>query len=100
MRAETEPALLPVEYCRQIFDQVQAAARASGVQDIELLIGARAEALTRFANNSVHQNVAEQVTWLSVRAVIGQRTARATTNHADPDAIRSVVEDAIALTKA
>ena len=45
-------------------------------------------ALTRFANNTIHQNVAEQDRWISVRVALDHRTARATTNRFDPDSIR------------
>jgi predicted Zn-dependent protease len=92
-------SLLDHNECHRIFDQVQRAARAAGVDDIEIYLGAHATALTRFANNTIHQNVAERDRMLSVRALIGQRTARATTNLTGDDSIRRVVEEAIALTK-
>ena len=60
---------------------------------------AEQQALTRFANNAIHQNVAERSTHLSVRAAIDGRTARATTNRLDPDSIRAVVEQAVAITR-
>ena len=93
-------ALLAMEACQELFAKVQRAAKSMGVPDVEALIGARSEALTRFANNAIHQNVSEDGKYLSVRAVIGQRTARATTNRFDEDSIRDVVSQAIALTKA
>jgi len=89
-----------MEQCREIFDRVQAAAKSLGVPEVELLMGARAEALTRFANNTIHQNVAEQANFLSVRTLLEKRTARATTNRLDPDSIRDVVAQAVTLTKA
>jgi predicted Zn-dependent protease len=92
-------SLLSHPECQRVFDQAQRAARAAGVDDIEVFLGAHSTALTRFANNTIHQNVAERDRMLSVRALIGQRTARATTNLADDDSIRRVVEEAIALTK-
>ncbi|HLJ49634.1 MAG TPA: TldD/PmbA family protein [Bryobacteraceae bacterium] len=92
--------LLTPEQCRSIFDVVQRAARVAGVSDVELHVGAKAEALTRFANNTIHQNVAEQTRFLSVRAMIGQRMARASTNRLDNESIRGVVEQAIAIAKA
>ena len=57
------------------------------------------QALTRFANNAIHQNVAERSAHLSVRPVIDGRTARATTNRLDREGIREVVEQAIAITR-
>jgi PmbA protein len=92
--------LLSMEACRELFDKVQRAARSMGISEVEALIGARSEALTRFANNTIHQNVSEEAKYLSVRALIGQRTARATTNRFDDASIRDVVSQAIALTKA
>jgi predicted Zn-dependent protease len=83
----------------RIFDQVLTAARAHGVGDVEMILSAESQALTRFANNTIHQNVAERTTHLSVRPVIGGRTARASTNGLDPDSIRNAVEQAIAITR-
>src|SRR2546425_12889733 len=85
--------------CQEIFAQVEKAARSEGVTDVEAMMGAGANALTRFANNTIHQNVAERGAYLSVRTLIDQRTARATTNRFDPDSIRQAVEQAIAITR-
>lgn len=51
-------------------------------------------ALTRFANNYIHQNVAESNHELRVRAVVGKRTGVASTNRLDDDSLRRVVEQA------
>lgn len=82
-----------------IFEQAVAAARAQGVGDLEAILSGETAALTRFANNAIHQNVAERTLHLSVRPVIGSRTARASTNCLDPEGIRRVVEEAIDLTR-
>jgi predicted Zn-dependent protease len=82
-----------------VFDQVVSAARSLGVTEVEAILASGSQALTRFANNAIHQNVAERTTSLSVRAVIEGRTARASTNRLDPDSIRDTVEQAIALTR-
>jgi predicted Zn-dependent protease len=82
-----------------IFEQVVDAARALGVTQIEAIIADSDEALTRFANNAIHQNVAERTTHLSVRPVIDGRTARASTNRLNRDAIREVVAEAIAIAR-
>lgn len=82
-----------------IFEQVVDAARSHGVTEIEAIISVEHEALTRFANNAIHQNVAEQTSNLSVRPMIEGRTARASTNLLDRDSIRHVVEEAIAITR-
>jgi len=93
-------ALPSIEQCRAVFERVLSEARSAGVPDVELLMGVRVEALTRFANNAIHQNVAEEGRVLSVRTRIGQRTARATSNGFDSDSIRKAVREAIILTRA
>lgn len=82
-----------------VFAQVAAVARTHGVRDVEAIVAGGSHALTRFANNTIHQNVAERTVHLSVRAVIEGRTARATTNRLDEAGIREVVEEAIAITR-
>src|SRR5262249_33709588 len=48
---------------------------------------ARALALTRFANNAIHQNVAEASAELRIRVVAGKRVAAVWTNRLDADGI-------------
>ena len=64
----------------------------SDADETEVEVGAVTDALTRFANNTIHQNVAEQVLAVSVRTVFDGRTARATTNKIDDDSLRRAVE--------
>ncbi len=82
-----------------IFEQVVDAARSHGVKDVEAIFAGETSALTRFANNAIHQNVSEQSTQLSIRPVLDGRTARATTNRLDREGIRRVVEEAVALAR-
>ncbi|MGA2268976.1 MAG: TldD/PmbA family protein [Bryobacteraceae bacterium] len=82
-----------------IFGQVVDAARELGVTEIEAIVARSNEALTRFANNTIHQNVAERTTHLSVRPLINGRTARASTNRLSRDDIREVVAEAIAIAR-
>jgi PmbA protein len=72
-----------------IFDQLR---RLSQADEIELLISGGRSALTRFANNTIHQNVAEEEYHISVRSSFGNRTARASTNKHDRESLRRVVE--------
>ncbi|MBZ5699604.1 MAG: TldD/PmbA family protein [Acidobacteriia bacterium] len=65
--------------------------KLSDADETEVEIGVVSDALTRFANNTIHQNVAEQVLTVSVRTVLDGRTARATTNKTDDDSLRRVV---------
>src|SRR5207253_1705327 len=72
---------------------------SEGVRDVEAMLGVGVHALTRFANNTIHQNVAERGGHISVRALIDSRTARANANRFDPDSIRRVTQQAIAITR-
>lgn len=92
-------AMLSQSQCADLFGVVQDAAKSLGAPDVEALFGAHCAALTRFANNTIHQNVAEQDRWLSVRVALDQKTARATTNRFDPDSIREAVAQALALAR-
>src|SRR5450755_2993452 len=91
--------LISQSECRELFAGVRQTAKSFGVADVEALFGAHFGALTRFANNTIHQNVAEQDRWISVRVALDQKTARATTNRFDPDSIRAAVEQALALAR-
>src|ERR1700722_15120900 len=73
--------------------------KLSDADETEVEISVVADALTRFANNTIHQNVAEQVLAVSVRTVLDGRTARATTNKTDDDSLRRVVETAKSLAR-
>jgi len=57
--------------------------KLSNADEIEVEIDATADALTRFANNVIHQNVADQTLSISVRAVVDGRTAAASMVPAD-----------------
>ena len=92
-------ALLTRARCEEIFGQVAATARSEGVADVEAMLAVGVNALTRFANNTIHQNVSERGGHISVRAVIDGRTARASSNRFDADSISRVTSEAIAITR-
>ena len=91
-----EHEALPRARCREIFERAE---RFSAADEVEILLAGGRSSLTRFANNIIHQNVEEETTLLSVRAVVGQRTARATTNRLDDASIRRVVEEATSMAR-
>jgi len=74
---------------RRIADRVLRFSHDADETEIE--ISAAADALTRFANNTIHQNVAEHALSVSVRTVFDGRTARATTNKIDDESLKRVV---------
>jgi PmbA protein len=73
--------------------------RLSDAEETEVEIEATTDALTRFANNTIHQNVAERMLSLSVRAVVDGRTARVSTNKTDDDSLGRVVAAAASLAR-
>ncbi len=84
------------ERAEEIFKQVL---KYSTADETEAMMGSTSYSLTRFANNTIHQNVLEDGSYLSVRAVAGQRTARASTNRFDDASIRQVAEMALELAR-
>ena len=71
----------------------------SQADETEIEIDSTTDALTRFANNTIHQNVADHTLSISVRAVVDGRTARATTNKTDDESLRRVVAAAATLAR-
>ena len=88
--------MLKRERAKEIFKKVL---KYSTADETEAFITSTSYSLTRFANNCIHQNVAEDGLNLSVRAVVNQRTARASTNKLDENSIRQVCEAALALAR-
>ncbi|HUI83652.1 MAG TPA: TldD/PmbA family protein [Candidatus Binatia bacterium] len=88
--------MLTREPAHDIFDRLRKHCTAD---EIEMLISGGRSALTRFANNTIHQNVAEEQYQISVRVSLAGRTARATTNKHDDGSLQRVVESAEALAR-
>jgi PmbA protein len=80
----------------EIFEKVL---KYSTADETEVMISSTVHALTRFANNTIHQNVAEEAGSLSVRLVSEGRMARASTNKFDEASIRQLCEDALVLAR-
>lgn len=88
--------MMTPEKAQELLDKAK---KLSSAEDIELIIGGGRNALTRFANNTIHQNVAEEGLVISVRTVIDGKTARATTNKSDDDSLRRAIKAAEELTR-
>ncbi|MGC2001246.1 MAG: TldD/PmbA family protein, partial [Candidatus Acidiferrales bacterium] len=73
--------------------------KLSEADETEVEIDSTVDALTRFGNNTIHQNVAEHTLGISVRAVVDGHTARATTNKTDEESLRRVVAAAMNLAR-
>jgi PmbA protein len=88
--------MLTKEQAGEIFDRIK---KLSTADEVEVLFSGGHFALTRFANNTIHQNVAEENYVVSVRSVFAGRTARAFTNKFDEESLRQVVKSAESLAK-
>ncbi len=66
----------------------------SGADQTEVLILSNDEQLTRFAANTIHQNVAETNVTVRVRAVIGQKVGVASGNDLNDAALQKLVKSA------
>ena len=83
------------ERANEIFEVVSRSAEAD---EVEVLIAGGEHSLTRFANNTIHQNVSDDNYVVSIRTVIGKKTARATTNKLDPESLKRATRSAEAIT--
>src|SRR5579863_9179350 len=88
--------MLTREQAGDIFDRIR---RLSTADEVEVLFSGGTFALTRFANNTIHQNVAEENHVVSVRTAFGGRTARASTNKFDEESLKQVVRSAESLAR-
>jgi len=79
-----------------IFDRIR---KLTTADEVEVLFSGGTFALTRFANNVIHQNVAEENHQVSVRTTFGGRTARASTNRLDDESLAQVVRNSESLAK-
>ena len=80
--------MLTKERAFDIFERIR---RLSSADEIEAIFTGSRFALTRFANNSIHQNVEEENSVLSIRTNFGGRTARASANQFDDESLRRAV---------
>ncbi|MFZ1009761.1 MAG: DNA gyrase modulator, partial [Candidatus Sulfotelmatobacter sp.] len=88
--------MLTQDQAADIFDRIR---KISSADEVEVLFSGGNFALTRFANNIIHQNVGEENHTVSVRTVFARRTARASTNKFDDDSLRRVVESSESLAR-
>src|SRR5579883_700653 len=95
--AAAEVQLRPERELRAITSQIFRIAKSLGLPEVEVHVDEVIDALTRFANNAIHQHVAEHGLSVSLRVVVDGRTARVTTNRIEEDALRSTLESAASL---
>jgi PmbA protein len=88
--------MLTQDKAGQIFERIK---KFSTAEEVEVLFSGGKFALTRFANNTIHQNVAEENYTISVRTAFDGRTARAATNKFEDESLRRVVTASESLAK-
>lgn len=88
--------MLTRDQSHDIFERVR---KFTSLDEVEVLISGGENALTRFANNTITQNVADETYDVSVRVAIEGKTARASTNKLDNESLRNVVKQAEALAR-
>ena len=80
--------MLTKEQSADIFDRIR---RFSSADEVEAIFTGSRFALTRFANNTIHQNVEDENSIVSIRTNFAGRTARATANQFDDESLRRAV---------
>ena len=83
--------MLTQSHAEQIFEKIK---KFSTVDEIEVIFSSTNFSLTRFANNTIHQNVAEVNESASIRVAFDGKTARATTNRFDDEGLKRAVQSA------
>jgi PmbA protein len=96
-RSSENTELRPERELRNLIETVLRLAKSTGAEETEVHVDEVADALTRFANNGIHQNVSEHGLTVSIRTVAEGRTARATTNRLDEDSLRATIEASLSL---
>jgi PmbA protein len=69
-------------------------ATAEGATEVEVLVTGSDDALTRFANSEIHQNVAESDIRVNLRFARGKRIGVASSGRTDAEALRQLAETA------
>src|SRR5256714_2546306 len=76
---------------QEVFDRIK---KFSTVDEVEVIFSSTHYSLTRFANNTIHQNVSELTDSASIRVAFDGKTARATTNRFDDEGLKRAVQSA------
>ena len=83
--------MLDQSKAHDIFQRIR---KYATVDEVEVLFSSTDYSLTRFANNTIHQNVSESNEVASVRVAFDGKTARATTNRFDDESLKRAVQSA------
>jgi predicted Zn-dependent protease len=86
------------ERIRELFDEAGRATDA-GEGDVEMLFSAGRQSVTRFAENRIHQNVAEEDAGASFRIAMGGCVGGARTNGDDPERLAACARRAAGIAR-
>ena len=76
---------------QELFDRIRKFSKGG---ELEVIFSSTDYSLTRFANNTIHQNVAELNEVASIRVAFDGKTARASTNRFDDESLKRAVQSA------
>jgi PmbA protein len=88
--------MLDQSQAQAIFEKIKKFATAG---ELEVIFSSTNSSLTRFANNTIHQNVSELNEVASIRVAFDGKTARATTNRFDDESLKRAVQSAEGIAK-
>jgi predicted Zn-dependent protease len=83
--------MLDQNTAQEVFNRVK---KHTSAPELEIIFSSTNYSLTRFANNTIHQNVSEVNEVASVRVAFEGKTARATTNRFDEESLKRAVQSA------
>jgi PmbA protein len=83
--------MLDKSKAQALFDRIRKFSKSG---EIEVIFSSTEYSLTRFANNTIHQNVSETNEVASLRVAFDGKTARATTNRFDDESLKRAVQSA------
>jgi PmbA protein len=72
---------------------------ASKADQTEVVVSGGGSALTRFAGNTIHQNVAEENVSVTIRAIVGKRIGVASSNDVSPRGLKTLARTALDIAK-
>jgi predicted Zn-dependent protease len=81
----TETQMLDKSKAQELFDRIRKFCTSA---ELEMIFSGTKHSVTRFANNTIHQNVAEINEVASIRVAFDGKTARATTNRFDEESLK------------
>src|SRR5688572_21695215 len=92
MEAASSHVLTSREEARELLERALALSEAD---QTEIIFEETDSALTRFANNQIHQNVTSRRRQVTVRAFLGRKSGVAGTSRIDDEALRATLERAL-----